>query len=46
VTISSVTLARNIQLPDDDLRTETCRNVFDVFMGKFYMIILVGIIIE
>ena len=44
--ISSVTLARNIQLPDDGLRTETCGSSFSVLMCKFYISALVGIIIE
>jgi len=49
VTISSDTLARNIQLPDDGLRTETCRSVFNVLMCKFYKFYtcaVVGVIIE
>jgi len=49
VTISSVTLARTIWLPDDGLRTETCRSVFNVLMCKFYTFYIcavVGIIIE
>jgi len=49
VTIYSVTLARNIQLPDDDPRTETCRSVFNVLMCKFYKFYtcsVVDIIIE
>jgi len=49
VTISSVTLARNIQLPEDGLRTETCRSVFNVLMCKFYKFYIcavVGVIIE
>ena len=49
VTISSVTLARTIWLPDDGLRTETCRSVFNVLMCKFYkwhICSVVGVIIE
>jgi len=49
VTISSVTLARNIWLPDDGLRTETCRSVFNVLMCKFYKFYIcavVGVIME
>ena len=49
MTISSVTLARNIQLPDDGLRTETCRSVFNVLtckFYKFYVCAVVGVIIE
>ena len=46
MTISSVTLARNIQLPDDVLRTETCRSVFNVLMCTFYICAVVGVIIE
>ena len=40
----NVTLAR--QLPDDGLRTETCRSSFSVLMCKFYISALVGVIIE
>ena len=36
MTFYSVTLARTIRLPDDGLRTETCRGVFNVLMCKFY----------
>ena len=49
MTISSVTSARNILLPDDGLRTETCRSVFNVLMCKFYTFYIcavVGVIIE
>ena len=46
MTISSVTLARKIQLPEDGLRTETCRSGFDVLMCKFYICAVVGVIIE
>jgi len=43
----NVTLAtQKIQLPDDGLRTETCRSSFSVLMCKFYISALVGIIIE
>jgi len=35
-----------IRLPDDGLRTETCRSSFSVLMCKFYISALVGIIIE
>ena len=45
----NVTLARTIWLPDDGLRTETCRSVFNVLMCKcykFYICAVVGIIIE
>jgi len=42
---SSVTLARTIQLPDDDPRTETCWSVFNVLMCKFYICTVVGGII-
>ena len=48
-TTSSLTLARKIQLPDDGLRTETCRSVFNILMCtfyKFYICAVVGIIIE
>ena len=48
-TFNSVTSARNIQLPDDGLRTETCRSVFNVLMCKFYkcyICAVVGVIIE
>jgi len=44
-----VTLARNISLPDDGLRTETCRSVFNVLMCKIYKLYIyavVGVIIE
>jgi len=37
---------KEIQLPDDGLGTETCRSNFSVLMCKFYIIALVGIIIE
>ena len=37
---------KEIQLPDDGLRTETCRSSFSVLMCKFYISALVGIIIE
>jgi len=37
---------KEIQLPDDGLRTETCRSSFSVLMCKFYISGLVGIIIE
>jgi len=33
-------------LPDDGLRTETCRSIFSVLMCKFYISALAGIIIE
>ena len=49
VTFYSVTLARTIWLPDDGLRTETCRSVFNVLMCKFYKFYIcavVGVIIE
>ena len=46
MTFNSVTLARTIWLPDDGLRTETCRNVFNVLMCKFYICAVVGVIIE
>jgi len=52
VTFYSVTLVRTIWLPDDGLRTETCRSVFNVLMCKFYKFIyiyicaVVGVIIE
>jgi len=46
VTFYNVTLARTIWLPDDGLRTETCRNVFNVLMCKFYICAVVGLIIE
>jgi len=43
----NVTLARQeIQLPDDGLRTETCRSNFSILMRKFYISALVSIIIE
>ena len=43
----NVTLARQkIQLPDDGLRTKTCRSSFSVLMYKLYISALVGIIIE
>ena len=35
-------LARKIQLPDDGLRTETCRSSFSVLMCNFYVSALVG----
>jgi len=41
--------AQNIQLPEDGLRTKTCRNVFNVLMCKFYKLYIcavVGVIIE
>ena len=41
--------ARNIYLPDDGLRTETCKSVFNVLMCKcyrFYICAVVGVIIE
>ena len=37
---------KEIQLPDDGLRTEKCRSSFSVLMCKFYISALVGIIIE
>ena len=43
---NSVTLARTIYLPDDGLRTETCRSVFNVLMCIFYICAVVGKIIE
>ena len=49
MTFNSVTLARTIWLPDDGPRAETCRNVFNVLMCKFYKFYIcavVGIIIE
>ena len=46
VTFYGVTLARTIWLPDDGLRTETCRSVFNVLMCKFYICAVVGVIIE
>ena len=46
MTISSVTLPRNIWLVDDGLRTETCRSVFNVLICKFYICAVVGVIIE
>jgi len=49
VTFYTVTLARTIWLPDDGLRTETCRNVFNVLMCKFYKFYIcavVGVITE
>jgi len=48
VTLYSVTLARTIWLPDDGLRAETCRSVFNVLMCKFYkfyICVAVGVII-
>ena len=35
-----------MHLPDDGLRTETCRSGFSVLMCKFFMGALVGIVIE
>jgi len=35
-----------VQLPDDGLRTETCRSSISVLMCKFYICALVGITIE
>jgi len=46
VTFYSVTLARTIWLPDDGLRTETCRSVFNVLICKFYICAEDGIINE
>jgi len=46
VTFYSVTLARTIWLHDDGLRTETCWGVFNVLMCKFYICVVVGVIIE
>jgi len=46
VTIFNVTLARKIQLPDDGLRTGTCRSSFSVLMCNFYVSAVVGVIIE
>jgi len=46
VTFYSVTLAGTIWLPDDGLRTETCRSVFNVLMCKFYICAVVGVIIQ
>jgi len=37
---------KKIQLPDDGLRTETCRSSFSVLKCKFYISALVIIIIE
>jgi len=42
----SMLQGKEIQLPDDGLRTETCRSSFSVLMCKFYTSALVGIIIE
>jgi len=42
--VNSVTLARNIQLPDDGLRTETCRGVFNVLMCKFYKFYICAVV--
>jgi len=39
-------IARKIQLPDDGLRTETCRSSFSVLMCKFYISAEFGILIE
>ena len=33
-------------LPEDGLRTETCRSVLNVLMCKFYICAVVGVIIE
>jgi len=41
-----VTLARNVWLPDDDLRIETCRSNFNVLMWNFYVCASVGILIK
>ena len=49
MTFYSVTLARTIRLPDDGLRTKTCRSIFHVLMCKFYKFYIcavVGIIIK
>ena len=37
---------KEIKLPDDGLRTETCRSSFSVLMCKFYISALVGIVID
>jgi len=39
-------LAREIYLPDDSLRTETCRSSFSVLMCNFHISALVGVLIE
>jgi len=43
-----MTLARNnvAQLPQHDLRIETCRSDFKCFNVKFYVSALVGVIIK
>ena len=49
VLLASVTLARKVELPEDGLRTETCRSVFNVSkckFYKFYICAVVGVIIE
>jgi len=39
-----VTLARNIWLPDDGPRTETCWSVFNVLMCKFYKFYICAVV--
>jgi len=46
VTISRVTLARNMWLSDDGLGIETCSSVFNVSFYEFYICAVVGVIIE
>jgi len=43
---SYIFLAEVTLLPDDGLRTETCRSSFSVLMCNFYISALVGVIIE
>ena len=35
-----------MKLPDDGLRTETCRSIFNVLLCKFYICAVVGVVIE
>jgi len=44
VTSYSVTLARIIWLPDDGPKTETCRNVFNVLICKFYKFYICAVV--
>ena len=48
MSVFKMTLARNnvAQLPEDDLRIETCWSDFKCFNVKFYVSALVGVIIK
>ena len=41
-----MTLARKVELPENDLRIETCRSNFSVLMWNFYICASVGVLIK